>query len=213
VTVFTYVIEHDLGFAPNPFHGACTLACCKPVIRKTAKIGDIILGLGAAKPKLSGHLCYWMRIDEVLTFDQYWSDPRFRRKKPKMSGTTFLRYGDNIYHHDNNGDYRQEYSFHSLENGEVSLGDLHRDTGRTDRVLISREFAYWGLRGIKMPEELECFTIRGPGHWCDFEPEEVAALIAWLGQHPERGYRGEPAHWQFIGIPKRQRKQKLGVPL
>ena len=37
MTLFSYVIEHDLGFAPNPFHGVCTLACCKPQIRKIAK--------------------------------------------------------------------------------------------------------------------------------------------------------------------------------
>jgi len=100
VTVFSYVIEHDLGFAPNPFHGVCTLACCKPQIRKAAKVGDYVLGTGAVKPKLRGHLTFWMRVDEVVTFDQYWQDRRFRRKKPRMSGTTALRYGDNIYHRD-----------------------------------------------------------------------------------------------------------------
>ena len=82
MTVFAYIIEHDLGFAPNPFHGACTLACCKPTIRKVAKEGDYILGLGAVKPKLRGHLCYWMRVDEVVSFDEYWDDlrddPRFK---------------------------------------------------------------------------------------------------------------------------------------
>lgn len=208
VSVFTYVIEHDLGFAPNPFHGACTLACCKPVIRKTVKLGDIILGMGAVKPNLSGRLCYWMRVDEILTFDEYWSDARFRRKKPVMNGTTFLRYGDNIYHSNRSGVYCQEYSFHSLENGEISLGDLHRDTGRTDRVLISHEFAYWGRRGIQMPDELKHFAIRSSGHKRNFEKVEVAALMAWLGQHPERGYLGEPAHWQFLDTPKRRRKKK-----
>ena len=32
--VYEYVMTSDSGFAPNPFHGACTLACCKPKIRK-----------------------------------------------------------------------------------------------------------------------------------------------------------------------------------
>jgi hypothetical protein len=129
VTVFSYVIEHDLGFAPNPFQGACTLACCKPRIRKKAALGDLVLGMGAAKPKLQKHITYWMRVDEILTFDEYWRDHRFRRKKPVMSGTTFLRYGDNIYHRNDKGVLKQEDSFHSLENGALSLGDLHRDTG------------------------------------------------------------------------------------
>lgn len=30
---FCYVIPYDTGFAPNPFHGLCTLATCKPQIR------------------------------------------------------------------------------------------------------------------------------------------------------------------------------------
>ena len=59
-----------------------------------------MLGTGAVKPKLRGHLTFWMRVDEVITFDEYWQDRRFRRKKPRMSGTTCLRYGDNIYHRD-----------------------------------------------------------------------------------------------------------------
>lgn len=33
--VYEYVMTSDSGFAPNPFHGTCTLACCKPKIRKS----------------------------------------------------------------------------------------------------------------------------------------------------------------------------------
>ncbi len=29
--------RRDYGFAPNPFHGICTLATCKPVIRRVAR--------------------------------------------------------------------------------------------------------------------------------------------------------------------------------
>lgn len=80
MTVFSYVIEHDLGFAPNPFHRVCTLACCKPKVRKKAKLGDYILGMGAVRPKLQGCITFWMRVDEILTFDEYWNDIRFRQK-------------------------------------------------------------------------------------------------------------------------------------
>lgn len=27
--IFVYVVKFDSGFAPNPFHGWCTLACCQ----------------------------------------------------------------------------------------------------------------------------------------------------------------------------------------
>ena len=38
--LFTYVIVSDSGFAPNPYWGYCTLATCKPVIRRVAKADD-----------------------------------------------------------------------------------------------------------------------------------------------------------------------------
>jgi hypothetical protein len=75
-----------------------------------------------------------MRVDQILSFDEYWADHRFRRKKPVMSGTTYLRYGDNIYHRNGGADFLQEDSFHSREDGSLSLGDLHRDTGTTEKV-------------------------------------------------------------------------------
>jgi hypothetical protein len=201
VNVFSYVIEHDLGFAPNPFHGVCSLACCKPAIRKKAVLGDYVLGTGAVKPKLRGHLTFWMRVDEVITFDEYWQDRRFRRKKPRMSGTTCLRYGDNIYHRDGGETLQQEDSFHSLEDGSLSLGDLKRDTSTTEKVLIGRDFAYWGRAGVKFPDHLTSFLKRGPSHRYDFTDEQIASLLSWLDSLP-RGYIDEPAHWQFLDKKK-----------
>ena len=208
MTIFSYVVEHDLGFAPNPFHGVCTLACCKPGIRKKAEVGDHVLGLGAAKPKLQGHITYWVRIDEIVTFDEYWSDPRFQRKKPVMGGTTLLRYGDNIYHRDVKNEFRQEDSFHSLEDGSISVGNRNRDTAKTDKVLIGREFCYWGRAAIKLPDALKCFDIRSQGHKSRFSQEQISALLRWLAEHPKRGYLGEPAHWQFLGAVKRKSAKK-----
>ncbi len=202
---YSYVIEHDLGFAPNPFHGVCTLACCKPQIRKTAAVGDYVLGLGAARPKLGGHLCYWMRVDEILTFDRYWEDVRFRRKRPNMRATTYLRYGDNIYHRRNGeGPFLQEYSFHSLPGGALSQTNLQRDTGTSEKVLLSRTFAYFGAKGVPLPPELKAFEIRGPGHKNRFTPEQVSALLAWLETLPGKGFVGEPAHWQFLSRKRRR---------
>ena len=206
--VYSYVIEHDLGFAPNPFHGVCTLACCKQHIRKAARLGDLILGMGAAKPGLSGHLCYWMWVDEVLTFDEYWADPRFRRKRPNMAANTYLRYGDNIYHHEvGETAFRQEDSFHSLVDGGLSIPNRARDTGTTDRVLLGRKFAYLGVAGIRLPDALSCFSIRGPGHKSRmFTEEQKAALLDWL-EPLSRGIRGEPAHWQYLQRPKRNARR------
>jgi len=39
--LYSYIVKTDTGFAPNPFHGFCTLACCKPIMRR--KIRDYIV--------------------------------------------------------------------------------------------------------------------------------------------------------------------------
>ena len=195
--VHTYVIDHDLGFAPNPFHGCCTLACCKPDIRKHARKGDLLLGTGSVPNGLSGHLCYWMRISSVLTFDEYWADPGFRRKRPDLRGSLPSRYGDNIYHRvDGTGGWVQEDSFHSLPGGVVSEANLARDTSKTDRVLVGSDFCYWGGgRPPKIPPHLQCFVHATQGHKNNFSEADKAALMAWLDMLPERGRVGDPANW------------------
>ena len=61
--LYSYIVAHDGGFAPNPFWGYCTLANCKPKIRQTAKVGDWIVGL-SSKPKGNWVItqCRWKRF-------------------------------------------------------------------------------------------------------------------------------------------------------
>jgi len=68
MSVFSYIVTHDSGFAPNPFWGFCTLACCKPMIRKTAVRGDWIVEL--SPKKLGNRLVFVMEVTEdPLTFE------------------------------------------------------------------------------------------------------------------------------------------------
>lgn len=43
--LYAYTMTSDSGFAPNPFHGFCTLATCKARIRERATTGDWVLGV------------------------------------------------------------------------------------------------------------------------------------------------------------------------
>ena len=200
MTIYSYVIEHDLGFAPNPFHGVCTLACCKPKIRKNAAKGDYIIGTGSVQVGLRGQLCYWMRVDDILTFDEYWNDTKFRRKRPYHHASHYLWFGDNIYHRDQaTKRYIQENSYHSEYDGSVSVANLERDTGTTDRVLLSRTFCYWGRNGKLIPAEFSDFVHDRPAHRCRFSNERQQAFLSWLLKDPSRGLRGEPAGWQHLG--------------
>lgn len=143
--LYIYPIPRDLGFAPNPFHGICTLATCKPHIRGKAKLGDWVMGLAGANIKSIKHHCiFLMKVTEIVTFDEYWSDPRFEVKKSIRNGSKVRVLGDNIYHKDKNGNWVQEDSHHSNADGSYNLENLKTDTGTTENVLISTCFRYFG---------------------------------------------------------------------
>ncbi len=196
--IYRYVIDHDMGFSPNPFYGVCTLANCKPVIRRVAKTGDFILGFGSANSAVSGKLIYWMLVEETTNFDQYWKDPRFQRKKPVVNGSLIKFYGDNIYHRDDHGAIVQEWSFHSLPDGRPNPRNIKRDTGSTSRILVGSDFGYYGRAAITVPEEISPVIARGRGHRTKLRgcsPEDVAH---WLLHSTERGFCGEPLGWSRI---------------
>ena len=81
----SYIVARDFGFAPNPFFGYCTLATCMVYIREGAEVGDWVAGTGSGRKSVQreGYLVFAMRVEEILTFDEYWSDPRFRVKRPR----------------------------------------------------------------------------------------------------------------------------------
>jgi hypothetical protein len=160
----------------------------------------MIIGTGSARVKRNGYLTFWMRIDEILTFDQYWIDPRFRRKRPVMRGSAMQRFGDNIYHRDMaTTAFVQEDSFHSDTGGILSEPDLLADTGKTERVLLGRDFAYYGGEGPKIPEHLSDF-VRRRGWKYHYTKGQEDTFMDWFAGFPERGYLGEPADWQFIEL-------------
>jgi hypothetical protein len=140
-----YAITRDFGFAPNPFHGFCTLATCKPKIRKSAKLGDWIMGIGGSTlPEVKRRCLLLMKVEEKVSFQEYWENARFSLKKPVRNGSRVQMLGDNIYHKEGNGNWIQEDSHHSNPDGTPNFVNLRVDTGITDQVLISHCFLYFG---------------------------------------------------------------------
>jgi hypothetical protein len=147
--LYSYPITRDFGFAPNPFHGICTLATCKPKIRKSAKVGDWVMGVGGCNLTSVKRKCiYLMKVTEKISFQEYWDDGRFALKKPARNGSSVQMLGDNIYHKDPAGNWIQEDSHHSLSDGSVNEVNLNRDTGSTDQVLVSEYFFYFGEEAV-----------------------------------------------------------------
>src|SRR5277367_3966839 len=150
MTLHSYVVARDYGFAPNPFFGICTLATYKPIIRKAAKVGDWIVGTGSAAYGFVGRLVYIMKVDKILDYSGYWLDPRFQNKKPNLRGSLKQAYGDNIYHWDSESDqWIQENSHHSQKDGSANCANVVQDT-QTVNVLIGRDFVFWGRAGPKI---------------------------------------------------------------
>ncbi len=196
--IWSYKIRRDYGFAPNPFQGFCTLACCKPGIRKGAKAGDLIFGFGSAALNMRGLLIMAMRVSETMTFNQYWEDERFKRRRPVFTAGTSRSYGDNIYHHVN-GAWVQEDSHHSLPGGIWNAANATRDLS-VNVVLVSDEFAYWGQSAADIPQHLKDHN--GENLFADvrdyrrsYSDEFKENVREWFDQL-RKGRFGRPASWR-----------------
>src|SRR5215471_14836859 len=112
--VFSYVVTHDTGFAPNPYGGILTLATCKPRIRATAQRGDWLLGTGSVQGVGAGRVVYAACIAEVVPLEQYVIDTRFAVKYPAAGKESWQRHGDNIYTCLSDGTWHQRRNIHHV---------------------------------------------------------------------------------------------------
>jgi Nucleotide modification associated domain 2 len=185
--LFTYTIPIDDGAAPNPFHGICSLAICKPGIRRTARKGDWIAGLGSKHTHhsgdLSGRLVYAMRVDEVVSLEGY--DRRAPVDWPHRipnagSADVTERLGDCIYDY-SSGMARQRPGVHGRENVKTDLG------GRN--VLVSRDFYYFGNQAIPLPRDLLPICHQTQGHKSKANAPYFERFLTWL-----RGLNLTPGH-------------------
>ena len=186
-SIFVYVVARDFGFAPNPFHGFCTLACCKPRIRSVAQIGDWIFGVAGGELAKPGHCIFGMRVTETLTFDEYWLDPRFEIKKPIRNGSRVMMLGDNIYHRQNeNAEWEQEDSHHSRPDGMPDISNIATDT-QTNRVLISDSFTYFGTSAPLIPINIlnTIGYMQGRNHR-RFQIPAAQPLLSWFREQANR---------------------------
>ena len=177
--LYSYVLKKDRGFAPNVTDGYCTLACCKPEIRRLAREGDWVIG---TLPKKLGRLRlgYVMRVNEALSFDKYFNDERFQRKKPDNDPN-----GDNIYH-------KQSGKFVQLNNNHHKQEDMRRDT-RVDKVLIGCLFWYFGDQAPEMPPRFGSLIKTGPGHKStSIPPSARRSFVSWLTSQYRPGVQGKP---------------------
>jgi hypothetical protein len=199
-TLYSYTITHDDGAAPNPFGGMCSLAICKPGIRKAAKVGDWIAGLGsvnAPSGNLSSLLIYAMRVDEVLTLQQYDSQAKERWPERIPNAASFAlqeRLGDCIYDY-SSGEAQQRHGVHGPQHMKKDL------SGRN--VLLSWDFYYYGNRAIPLPIALRGILHQTQGFKSDANDELMPEFVNWirsLGKAPGQiGWPDRIPMWDHTG--------------
>ena len=140
--IYSYVLKTDDGSAPNPFGEVCTLSICKPAIRRTACIGDWVIGTGSRRVNLgdgkiidfADSIVYAMKITDIKTLKEY-----------------------------------DEYCKHSLinkipvfetDNWELKVGDCIYDYSKGSEPLIRKEFIMNAIgKETWVAKMLYCLTI------------------------------------------------------
>jgi hypothetical protein len=176
--LFSYCIPTDDGAAPNPYGGVCTLTICKPVIRRVAKPGDWIIGIGASnvngETKYAEKLVYAMQVTVKMTLRQYdeHCKKHLRVKIPNLKSSKYPELvGDCIYDY-SQGRAKQRLSVHRPKNKSKDL--------RGKNALLSHFFYYFGNQPIEIPKRFRDLIRLGQGHQSTKNEDIKLGFIDWL---------------------------------
>ena len=204
IRLFSYKQTHDTGFAPNPFHGVCTLATCKPKIRLHKNVGDWIAGFTSRG--LNGddvgyvRLIYLMQVAEKLPFEIYHSDKRFAAKIPTQGSEHCVEtVGDNIY------GLRNGHIF-QIPNRSHFEKDIAKDTsGRY--ALVGSTFAYFGSDPLVIPDEVRPrLPIGQAGHGVRTDDPLRAQAFVDFVMARGTGVHARPTSWKTDDTTWRRKK-------
>jgi|SRR5690606_15529653 hypothetical protein len=184
--LYTYIVTHDTGFAPNPFGEYCTLANCTPNhMGIRADADDWICGFSG---KADGHrLVYALQVDERIRQDEYFRDSRFEDKKP-ADDPPERRCGDNFYELREGKGWKQHRNHY--HNGDEHL---KQDT-RSPYVFVGKRFWYFGAERIHLPADIR-LNVGGRGVRLSHRERSVERFVRWLEGNHRPGRHGMPLHF------------------
>ncbi len=181
--IFSYVVRHDCGFAPNPFGGVLTLATCKPQIRRCARTGDWIIGTGSVATVGRQKLVYAAQIAAVIPIDEYGKSRKYIDKRPSSRSPWWRKCGDNIY-------VKVKGRWKHRSNPHHDRDAMARDVSGKN-VLICKSFWYFGDAAVTLPSELHELIKKGPGHKRFRDVVLLQRFLDWLRSMPN-GRHGRP---------------------
>lgn len=180
--IFVYKMTTDNGGAPCVMNSLLSLAICKPMIRRKAKVGDWIIGLGG---KNLGEGIIYVAHVTCTAGGEYYQDRRFARRP------------DCIYHCRDGGLTRKKSAAYHENPANVATDLGTGPEYRNARVLLSSDFLYFGKRKETLAEDFKAFADSiGRGHRVNHAPvrrEALLSMIAALQQkHTGKKQIGEP---------------------
>ena len=187
--IFSYVLRYDDGAAPNPYWDVCTLAICKPGIRKKAEIGDWILGTGNKKFG-NDRVVYAMKVSRKKLLKEYdeYCKINLKNKIPKWDSKNFkLRVGDCVYDYSEGDEPKLRKSVHDERNKKRDLSGQY--------VLMSDHFYYFGnnqARQFQIPEELKEIIKKNQGYKKIEKLDLIESFEIWINKFGKNKIYGEP---------------------
>ena len=176
--LYTYCVRWDNGAAPNPYWDICTLTICKPAIRKSASVGDWIVGLGSTNSpigNISGHVVYAMQVTDIRSLWGYdiMCRASYPGKIPDLDSNDFRRrVGDCIYDYSKNSPPLMRDGVHDEGNRDLDLSG--------ENALISSHFYYFGDTAVELPENLKSLTHNQPGHKVRANQPYIEQFCEWI---------------------------------
>ena len=139
-TVYSYRIVVDNSSAPCIMNDLLSLCICKSIIRRKAKIGDIIFiingsSFGEDKEKL---LCVF-KVDDVIDMKQY-----------------YLKYNDRI-------DCIYDDNLKQIENNFHSTKEIENDL-KGKNALLSSNYVFFGNKSIDINDDCKDLIPTGRSH-------------------------------------------------
>lgn len=198
-TLYSYCIPFDDGAAPNPFWGLCTLAICKPIIRRNANVGDWVVGTGSVNSPIgdiSGKVVHAMRVTQKMTMEEYdhFTRAKLPYKIPSLKSKDTRRIvGDSIY------DFSKPTP--ALRPGVHGEENIRTDLSGMD-VLISDHFYYFGNQPIHLPATLQGIVKQGQGHKSTSNAPYFNDFVDWIEslEYKPATLIGEPQWWSKWNI-------------
>lgn len=204
--LLSYVIANDNGLAPNITGGVCTLAVCKPVLRRMAIAGaDWVVGF-STRWHGETRMIFAMQVDKKIGFSAYFNDENFESKKPIYEAR-----GDNFYEPDPKHEGRYRVAFKQAAHYRKSAKIKSQSTG--PYVLIGERFWYFGANAPKVPTPIlkgTALAVPGEGrrgHRITDDSAKIRSFVAWIEQFPE-GVHGQP---RDVVFPKKQHTPKADI--